>query len=475
MASITQAKTDLATNLQLITSIGDSLSSTLNDIQGIASVGGNRLNPKDKDPLNYVLDLMSMVFGPSFLENGVDKVMKNVLGKNKNGLGLEKYVKKAVFNSLVAGMRGQQLPADFAALGYTVPVRTMDLFDLFGINPASPVGGLLYNDSSFEKTFFTQVLQGQRGQSTANIKGLRNVKFQYDITGNTVVLSSNVPATTPMTVDTFFAQMLDDTSVSFTPTVPIVSDILDFIFNYAKAKSKRAIENEEKLRQSLDKIMREETEVSTVYAFNPKSLEALDERVTSRRVGGYSLDLGCNVTRTMIDPELIATAIAGTSDYSKVFTDILSQQTSTPDGQNANDATRDNFAKSLIKALVLIYLKHTLLSPRIWTMFMISNIFRLGYPQSPYAQVIATGANQFDLEAVIKDQHSIIQEVTLTMRRVLTEKLTELVMKEIVKRLAPVQASVALESAKSYEGIMGGLTGFVSSAARTASDINSIV
>lgn len=459
--SLLGQKMDTLTQLKVSTALGDGLVSDYNTVNSLYqrnSGGLQSLNPKNKDAIEYAIDLMTLLFGPDFLEKSVNKVMKKVFRRNSAGkMKLEEKAKNLLLDALCGNNGSLFLPADWYLSGYAVPVKTLDLFDLFKLNPGGAAESkLLGGATGFEKTFMTTTLQSTGASQPASFSSLPNIGFTFSFSNNAVTMTS-ISQDPSTTVEQFFRSILYAPGFKLYDPIAMGLEILDTVLGIlSPSRSTRALANEECLKDLVGKIGNEE-KAETVFTFNPKSLQELDERAKKRKLGGYNLDLGCETKNVLVAKEAILARIDTEPDFAGMFTSSLEAQLAA-DNTPLTGPIRQNFQRGLIKALVMVLVKHTLLNPRIWTLFVLSRIFQVGYPQSKYNEAIASGLNTVDINTILDNRQQLITELTGAIREMVMEYVTELLIQKITELVLPVVEEKAKESMASYSKIIASLT-----------------
>jgi hypothetical protein len=453
-------KLDSIAQLKVATALGDGLTSEINQFAALRNTGSFKsLNPSNKDAIEYAIDLMSLLFGADFLEKTVNKVMKRVFRKGPSGkMLLEDKLKTILLDNLCGSDGKRPLPADFLTPGYALPVKVLDLFDVWKLNPVGSSENVLLGDSNgFERMFQASVLQSATsGTLPTTFTSLPGIGFKFSLSNNAVTLTGAVTKT-DVTIEDYFRSILYAPGFQLFNPGAIALEVLDIILGFVSPRrTVRALSNEEALRDITDKLANEEA-VETVFTFNPKSLADIEARAKKRKLGGYSLDLGCEVTNVAVAEEAIIAALDNQPDYAGMFTEVLHGQLSS-DGVELNDAIRENSQRGLLKALVLVLLKNSVFSPRIWTLFVLAKIFKVGYPQSKYSQPVATGLNSVDIHSILSDRASLVAEITSFVRATAMEYITEILMKQIIKLITPVVVQVQKEAAEAYLKIIASLT-----------------
>ena len=453
-------KLDAITQLKVTASLGQGLLENNPIISALRSGGGLKsLKTKNRDVVEFILDLMTLIFGPDFLQKTTNGLMKKVFKKNSSGkMVLEDKLKTHLLDALCRNDGDLLLPTDFYTTGYAVPVKALDLFDLFKLNPGNPTEAKLFGGANgFETLLFRQVLQNVNPQSRAvSFNALPNINFGYVLAGNAVNMSAAVAPN--VTIEEFFRSILYAPGFKLLNPEVIAMEVLDVVMGYlSPRRTNRAIANEEVLRDIQDKISNEES-IETVFTFNPKSLDDVNKRVKLRKAGGYTLNLGCNITNIKVTESEVLARIENQSDFANMFTSIMEKQLAA-DGTTLTGPIRDNFQRGLIKSLITVLLKHTLLNPRVWTLFVLSKIFQVGYPKSKYGTQINAGANTLaDLHEHLGNRQEMVKSLTKTVRAVAIEYLTEKVTKAVIQILTPVRIEMAKEQVESYTKIIASFT-----------------
>lgn len=456
--SIFGQKVDLITQLKVSTSLGDGLLTDKTHVDNLRNGGGLlSLNVKNKDVIEYIIDLMTIIFGPDFLEKSVKKVMKKVFKRGEDGVMLlEEQLKHSLLDALCGNDGDNPLPDDFlTGDGYAVPVKSLDLFDLFKLNIGNPSDSrLLGGANSFEATFMQKVLQ-QTQPRPSTFTTLLNISFEFTLLANTVTLKGALPTDNPpATIEDFYRSILFAPGFRLLDANAIAMEVLDVMLGYLSShRTVRALANESALESLVNKFGNEE-ETETVFTFNPKSLEDINAKAKLRKKGGYNLDLGCSLENVLVSEEAVLSQIDNQLDFGGMFTSVLEAQL-TADGTTLTAPIKQNFQRGLMKALVMVLLKHTLLSPRIWTLFVLSKIFQVGYPKSKYGELVSSGLNQAaDIPELLKHRQDIVKTLVAKVRNVLIEYLSSFLIKEVMVSVIKLKESQMKEHLDSYTKIM---------------------
>lgn len=460
--SLLGQKLDALSQLKVTTSLGDGILSDNTLISTLKNGGGlGGFTAKSKDAAEYIIDLMTILFGADFLEKAVNSVMKQVFKRNSNGkMLLEEDLKVKLLDALCGSDGDKVLPLDFYSPGYAVPVRILDLFDVYKLNPNHVVDSKLFG--SFESDFLKNVLQNVSSTAgKARISSMPYVYFDFNATSNAVTLSADVDSTQQgkVTIQQFFSAILNDPGFKILDASSIALEVLDLVLGLVSSRrTTRGLANEELLRDIVTNISNEQ-DTETVFTFNPKSLSDIEAKAKLRKLGGYTLDLGCNVTNVQVGVDSVIDKLDNQADYAGMFTATLESQLAA-DGTTLTDPIRQNFQSGLMKALLLVILKHTLFSPKIWTLFVLSRIFHVGYPQSKFSEAIASGVNRvLDIQDIVKNRQDIVKSITDSVRKTIIEYLSQYLLKEVLKRVLPVKLRLAQEQLEAYTKILASFLG----------------
>jgi hypothetical protein len=439
-------------------SLSESLVNDINELYD-ASLKFNgtmqSLQNGNSDPIDFLVDIMVSLLGTSSLEDAVTRVVSKLLKKDQvqeDGKTMEHSMKEFIFKSLKVKDNNAIIPEDFKYEGYKVPVKAMDLFDMYKTNPESPVGKLMYGTDldNFNFKFQSDVLMNPYARDGVTLDTLSGVTFAPDTTGLFVDMKASEGHHIGKTINSFFQDMIMDESFELFDKKKILIDLVDVIYNFlSRNKSKGGLESEEIIKTIIDAVANER-EIETVYDFNPKVLEDIEYNSSKRKIGGFTLDLNCEVTNIEITPETLQNLIDGDN-----FTTNILNPIAEAGNDVENQALKANVFRGLLKSLLYVLLKNTLFSPRVWTLFILSSIFKTGYKQSIYVNMaIGQIPRAQHIMSLIKDKNKLIEYVGNKLLVYISDYLLNMIIKELVKKLAPLMIEIQKEKAQQYKDLL---------------------
>jgi hypothetical protein len=466
-------KLDILNKLKMLTSMEASISQELiNAAESTERFVGefNSLKRDNKDTVEFLIDLMVITLGTVFLEKTLNKVMSNMLKKDgetgnveSGGTGntdgakvdLELSLKTNFLKVLKLDDDQKLFPAQFLGSGYDFPVKLLDLFDIFMTNPNTPAGSMLYgsDNSNFLRQFMTQVIQTGTVASFNSI--IPDISFQF-MPGSSVINIKGTMSPTE-TVNAYFERMMMSPNFKVIDRKKLVVDIVDAVIStLAKHKSKRALKAEEMIDE-LVKSIDEEEDGDEYSVFTPEWFNQSQNRVNTRKEGGYTADLGCSIVQFNLEPEELD-AIANALDINSALDNVMEAKFKA-EGVDYNAPVKENLKRNIIKAIVSAILRNTLFAPQIWMMVLLSRAFKKGYNQSDNTKYIISTTGDLDIRAILYDNKAIVKEITRIVKRILIKQLSNIVLKKIAKMIVPIQVEIYKEQMAQYTGVMKSLNG----------------
>lgn len=453
---------DLLNRLKVTTSFGDEiLNRAKNDVQAIQAKGNSAIATAEarisgaQTALEYLLDTSVFLLGTGFLTESINKFLTSLLKKDKDGkIIFEQKVKVILFDALTKGLEEKLIPSEFITDGYVLPVSLIDLFDLFKIDPTTPDGTTFYGRNGFNRNFFQQILQSSATTPFLAIPEMPNILFRYNIILNTVTIKGD-PAIAGLTIKEVLGQIIFNDKFQLIDTSRLIADVLNTLYNFLGGKkTARALRNEETLDAVVAKIS-QEMPSERVYEFTNEEKDKIEATVVRRRKGGYVLDAACELQTVMIDPAMIL-ANTNPENYSDFLMNLLDVHLKV-NGVTKNDAIADNYTKGLMKAFLLTLIHHTLLSPSVWLLFLLTRIFRVGYPHSGYPDLVASGLNNIGIGDLIKDHSNIFDKLAKRLQETVLDYFMDVLLKALLKKLTPFLIKVGKEKAENYLSIIESL------------------
>jgi hypothetical protein len=453
---------DILNRLKVTTSFGDEiLNRAKNDAQAIQAKGNSAIATAEaqisgaQTALEYLLDTSVFLLGTGFLTESINKFLTSLLKRDKDGkIIFELQVKQLVFDALTKGLEDKLVPDEFITDGYVLPVPLMDLFDLFKIDPTSPEGTTFYGRNGFNRNFFQKILQSSATTPFLALQEMPGILFQYNLILNTVTVKGD-PSILGKTIKEVLGNIILADNFVLIDTSRLIADVLNTLYNFLGGrKTARALRNEEMLDAVVAKISQEMVS-ERVYSFSNEEKDKINATVVRRRQGGYVLDAACELQKVVIDPAMINT-VSDPQNYTEFLMNLLDVHLQVNNVEK-NGAIVDNYSKGLMKAFLLTLIHHSLLSPSVWLLFLLTRIFRVGYPQTKYADLIASGVGNLDIGDLIKDHSNIFDKLSKRLQETILNYFMDILLKALLKKLTPFLVKIGKEKAENYLAILESL------------------
>jgi hypothetical protein len=451
--------------LKSSSSLSEGLISDINEINDASKkFYGNlqSIQEGNNDPVDFLVDIIITMLGSEKLEETINKIFKKLLKKDSqnnskdpkdgNKLSFEESIKEMLYKSLKVKNDTTLIPTDFITTGYRVPVKAIDLFDLYKTNPSSTMGKLIYGSdtNNFNYMLQSNVLMNPLATTQAQRAGISGVTFQSDNTGLFLDIKTDSFITENTTINNFFYDIIYDNRFELFDTKKIMADLIDAIYNFlSNSKTKGSLQMEEIIKSMVNNISNEK-EIDTVFDFNPDTLMGIEANINKRKNGGYLLDIGCDPTNIELDINLINDML----DFENFSTNIL-RPISESGNETENQALKENIHRGLVKSLLFVVLKNTLFSPRLWTLFIVSSIVKTGYSDSIYYRMLTESIPQQQFVfSLLKDKNKLIQFIGNEILKLLCDYLLEIVIKEVTKLVTEMMTEVCKEKVAQVKDLL---------------------
>jgi hypothetical protein len=452
----------LLTQLQATVAVSGAIDSASNLAGSLPTGLPNGLSNPAKDPFGFVLQVGTLLFGAEFLETKLNGLLRKLTGTVNEPGSLETLLKEQLYRMCVSGLGEQSIPSAFASTGYTFPVRLLDLFELFRLEPASDEGRVA--QSAFEQALVTNVLR--RPGTAYHLPDIPYLTFRSDASAQSVTITYEPtlgPQPAPTRLVDLFADVIFESSFRLLDPARIALDILDVVLGTtARARAPKALEREQWLGQVVDNLSAETTS-ETLFDFSAPALAQLRTRVVER-TQGVALDQGCDGPQGVQIPaqSLVVPVVGGTVEpdlylaYQTLTTTHLTLS-STP-GAKAEAPVRDALTTGLAKALVLILARNTVLAPRVWSLLVLSKAIQGGYSASELNRYLSKGINEVDFSALLTGVRPLLEAAVQAIVSAGVAYMGDQLLKKLEAVLRPLLLNIASEQQAAAEAVLSGLT-----------------
>lgn len=444
----------LVSQLKVAVAAGQSLRAPQNE-------GLGRIPNPGKDPLGFVLQIAGLLFGADFLETRLNKLLRTLAGTPDQPGELETLLKGSLYQACVAGLGDEAIPADFATTGYQLPVRLLDLFDLFRVEPASPTGQLVH--TKVEKALIENVLR--RPGISQRLPDLPYLSFTADTAGEVVLVKFDAaagPSPAPARLVDLFAEIIYAPTFRLLDPGRLALDVLDVALGVSAAKRTARSEIRQQLVAGLATAFTAEVVSEDVLQFSAPALVAAEQRAADARQG-YQLTLGCGPEYRPVPAEAITVPSqpgGNEPNLELAYRTVSVQYLKEGEAPSTSGPVRDAFSGQLLRAMVLVILRNTVLAPRVWSLLLLSRIFRVGYPQTRYNRFISASLNEVEFHELLQPTRPLLETITKTASRVAVDFLTDQLLALVKKQVAPLLKRIAGEQLQGHERTLTSLNPF---------------
>lgn len=423
------------------------------------------------DIINFLTDIIISVLGFIALVKAIVEILSNSLKKIEKDI--KKYLKLELKACVSCGIDPSLPPfLKSTGSGIIVEIKKIDFNNLFKIDATTKVGKLLYNDvisPLTDSTDFNTFLYGVI-QDDGNTHTWKDI---FDITFNSVG-TGNIPNNT-LTIKAnpqYDNKSLNDLNNDFINSITlfnvenIISRIIDIIFgsiSFSVSKSRKQLEEEEKVNRIIDKMIDEDMNTKegdsnsdNFFTFSNEEMSTIENRSNDRQRGVVKVKTSQSVNSSVPSDSLVdfnegvnnATTAKQKKDalengLNNMANDSASNIPFIGDRYNVKLNFFQSIINNLIKAIVSI-----ILSPKVVMIFIIN--YRIIY-----------GPTGFYTDAVdfIKKNNKLFKQIIKRIAGMIIKILLAIAMKKIMELVAKSAIETAKEKAKNKKAQLLSLAG----------------
>ena len=269
----------------------------------------------DINPVEFLLDLSKSVLGYDELIENITDIITRKLNE------IEKDVKKTInkeLKELISCSINPSIPENFKSTGPGIIVKISDI-DFFGmtkVDPKSQYGKLLYSDvnagensTDFNTFLYSNISKNKDifapnggslstwGMSTSN-KKIIDIKFSpVGSSDNNIIKFNANPSYDNETLYKFNVDYINSISLFGTTNKLNSDNVISILFEgilgtitSVIGKSKKQIENEEKLKDVLDCILNSDEVDDSIFELSNEQLLDINKRVGNKKNGEAIID-----------------------------------------------------------------------------------------------------------------------------------------------------------------------------------------
>tara|TARA_R110001592_G_scaffold351511_1_gene648715 strand:+ start:5479 stop:6957 length:1479 start_codon:yes stop_codon:yes gene_type:complete len=359
--------------------------------------------------------------------------------------------------------------------GVELKVTDVDFFDRMKINPESTAGSLVYTDTArgvdsedfntyLYNTIQTPLKSTNWGMSVANVDILTTEFTNIGTTNNNVIKYTTSVDYSSKKLSDFNNDLIDSLSLFGSPgsasSGNFIGLILEELFGSISAttgKSKKQIESELRLKESLTCILESENDFleDSFFTFDNPTLARIDRESNDRKNGVRELKTCGNVkvsapsniaVQAIKDIDATTTKAEEASAVTNSLNSAAEAQSNSVSSVN-KETVKTNFFIEIIKKLQIVVLS-SIMTPEFISLFAINH------------QIIHGKGTSYDGPIdFIKSNKKLFKSIGKIILEMLLNKLLNLVLSNISKLLTQKLVDDKVEQAKNYVSILLSLQG----------------
>jgi hypothetical protein len=380
----------------------------------------NSSNLNKEDTLLFLLDIISLILGSTYLRIILSAFLNDLLGS------LDDEIKK--FLKTTNNTQLSNTPA--TAYNLTLPMSLLDYNDQFKIDPKSIEGSQIYTNGSFNTLFYNNVLNGNN--SSSFFGGL--VSASYSQNTNLVGLGAN---NIQGDKESHLNALLD--SITLIDTQYVINATLDALFNtVSKKKSITGIKNELLVDNALGSMLKDQDE-NEAFSLEIENVSQYEVEAKIIKSGTMALDFGCDIQDMSLDRDFLNQTFSNPIlRFESALNTVLQDN-----GTQNNQAIGDNFYKTSSSKLLLNLIKAILLSPQMIMYLLIRTLLLNGVTTIPL--------NAIDL---LKQQFGLTKLIACHVKNKFVDFAFNLFRRELLRIILPVLKRIVKEKILSYKNIL---------------------
>lgn len=442
----------------------------------------------DINPVEFLLDLSKSVLGYDELIENITDIITRKLNE------IEKDVKKTInkeLKELISCSINPSIPENFKSTGPGIIVKISDI-DFFGmtkVDPKSQYGKLLYSDvnagensKDFNTFLYSNISKNKDifvpnggslstwGMSTSN-KKIMDIKFSpVGSSDNNIIKFNANPSYDNETLYKFNVDYINSISL-FGTTDKLNSDnVISILFEGILGtitsiirKSKKQIENEEKLKDVLDCILNSDEIDDSFFELSNEQLLDINKRVENKKNGEAIIDT-FEAKPVTLNPDTLLKSVDDFNNLDQNTTSILpllqrqydsvkeiimtlTQEISENEFSIDIRTVKFNFivelAKSLARGIMTL-----VISPKLVSLFTIN-----------YQIVYGEVQKYTDPIDFVRKNANLVRAISKSILKYITDMLIKLVLRSIRKKIEKKYTEDEIERAKNYSNQILSLTG----------------
>lgn len=384
-----------------------------------------------KDPLSFLLDLISVLIGSGGFIKLIGGLFSNVFDE------AQPLIRIQILNNLTTPLSNKLLSSTSFSSGITLPLSYIDVFNKLKTDPSTDIGNLIYGIDSFDYDLYDAI------NNPNTDKTIGHIIVNYSDSSDTLSIRA---VNLNQTVFKFYEDYTDKIIINKNDFITNVIDGIFGIKTSSQNKSLNQITKELILKSKIEKINNEE-EIS----ISPSELENIENNSKQLKNGVSEIDLGCGVYKSSITIDNLSSLInniksedVDQNTISNEFSNLFEKSFNI---ENNPDAAKDNFSRKIISGFEIELIKSFFLNPKTLILNYIN-------------QMIVDGEINNDTDNIIENNKKTISCISNKTKEVVNKFIFNLVKSELNNLIKPFVKMIIKEKINQYSGILRSLTGF---------------
>lgn len=384
-----------------------------------------------KDPLSFLLDLISVLIGSGGFIKLIGGLFSNVFDE------AQPQIQQQILNNLTTPLSNKLLSSTSFNNGLILPLSYIDVFNKLKTDPNSNIGNLMYGVDSFDYNLYDAI----NNPNTDKI--IDQIIVNYDDSSDTLSIRA---VNLNQTVFNFYEEYTDGIIINKNDFITNVVDSIFGIKTSSQNKTLNQISKELIVKLKIEKINNEE-EIS----ISPSELENIENNSKRLKNGVSEIDLGCGIYKSSITIDDLSSLINNINsedvDQNTISNEFSNLFDKSFNIKNNNDTAKDNFSKKIISGFELELTKSFFLNPKT----LIINYIN---------QFIVDGEINNNVDNIIEDNKKTIGCISIKTKEIVNKFIFNLVKSELNNLIKPFMKMIVKEKINQYIGILRSLTGF---------------
>jgi hypothetical protein len=421
----------------------------------------------EANSLDFLIDLLKSLIGFEELRDEVVDIITYQL----DDIELEiKKTLKLELKSIVSCGVNPSLPEFFKTTGVDIRVNKVDFLDIMKINPKSENGRYIYDDyfsgvnSQDFNTYLYETIQTKNIENwgaqttTSDILDIQFTEEKNDLT-NVLNIKAN---------SNYHDRKLTDLnndyidSISLFGSGKMINNIIDSIFGSLSVtfnKSRKQLENEEKINKVIECIINSEDDTNisdNFFTFSNEEIQVIEETAKNRRNGIKILETCDNIASSVPVSTLedLANGLTGATtsiEKKEVISNSLNDMANISASNSSDGSNQYNIKLNFIELIIrklMVAITNFIISPKVITIFLLN-----------YKIIYGVSEEYDDAIDFLQKNKTLIRGIVNKIRDIILAILLKRVLKEVAILVAESAAKREIEKASDYVSQLLSLVG----------------